>query len=150
MAMLTRTTLSRAGAAQPELFFESFGGERYFMADSLSKVLDFSNQYQASIASGHGPGTLTSWVDLSPTFETTSDSSTRTLIKGHQFAIVGFNPQTNTFTIYNPWGKRTNSMNDSYISPFEMSAADVYSKYLLPRIGDPDRNLSLEVMSFNS
>ena len=145
-AMLSRATLSRAGTFSETT--PGVEGTNYFAINSLDQFLEFSNRYSKSITSGNGPGTLLSNVSLSRDFEPTT-AWPRTFVKAHIYAIVGFNAQNITYTLYNPWGSGPSNYQRDAWSPFQISASDLYDKYLLPSIGSANTN-SPEWLSYNS
>ena len=148
-AMLTKTTLSRAGSlpkTTPGL--EETREMDYVFINSLDQFLEYSKRYGTSISSGNGPGVLLSNVSLSRDFKATT-AFPKTFVKSHVYAIVGFDEQTNTYIIYNPWGRGPNQYQSIGVSPFLISASDLYGKYLLPSINSANID-SMEWLSFNS
>ena len=130
-AMLEQTALRSVGSMEASLFGDSVPPNRYSLVSNAADFAVFTDEYLRTVASGRGQGTLGSAINLDQNFlPNDSPNNLRTFVKGHQFAIVGYDISLDSYILYNPWG--AGGPSDRFISPFAIAAQDVYAQWLLP------------------
>ena len=129
-AMLEQTALRSVGS-EARLSGDSVPPNRYNLVSNAADFAVFTDEYRRTVASGRGQGTFGSAIDLDQNFlPTDSPNNLLTFVAGHQFAIVGYDISLDSYILYNPWG--ASGPSDDFISPFAITAQDVYTQWLLP------------------
>ena len=130
-AMLEQTALRSVGSVEASLLGDSIPPNRYSLVSNAADFAVFTDEYRRTVASGRGQGTFGSAIDLDQNFlPTDSPNNLLTFVAGHQFAIVGYDISLDSYILYNPWG--ASGPSDDFISPFAITAQDVYTQWLLP------------------
>ena len=120
------------GSVEASLLGDSIPPNRYSLVSNAADFAVFTDEYLRTVASGRGQGTFGSAINLDKNFlPPDSLNNLRTFVKGHQFAIVGYDISLDSYILYNPWGAGPSASAPAK-SPFAVTAQDVYAQWLLP------------------